>query len=489
MNKFIHALKKYPFSPFVLILFVFVHAYNYAYKWMNVFDLWDVFIYSVVAVITVFILFKKVLKSASRAAIISSLLILVFFYIEFLKDFVMKYAGSYLHLRYTVPVVLIILIYIFYKIRKVNTSVVIRLNYFFNVLFLIYIVIDIGILSFNVFLKPKNKLELMNENSATKVNRNVPNPQLKPDVYFLVFDEYSSSVSLKQNYGYDNSSLDSFLISQGFFISQKSRSNYTYTVFSLASTLNLNYFKNARNLNFPDDFGLVWNCIYENQVFKTFKDEGYEIKNFSLFDINEHPARTQSFSRGWALRFVFDKSLYSAYMLLYLWIDHKHYTHLLEKKMSDLHDEFQSNTGRPKFMYIHFLLPHHPYIFDSIGAERSVFRNRNLGVDANSNYCNQLTFTNKVIKKVISNILLSHKKKIIILEGDHGNRFYNLPDASAKAKYFSDKNEFKNLNAYYFFDRNYSQLYDGVSPVNSFRVVFNQYFNKQYPLLSDSSVF
>src|SRR5215468_7981709 len=44
----------------------------------------------------------------------------------------------------------------------------------------------------------------------------------KPDIYFIVFDAYSSSRCLKRNFGFDNSSLDSFLESNGFFVSKGS---------------------------------------------------------------------------------------------------------------------------------------------------------------------------------------------------------------------------------------------------------------------------
>jgi len=73
------------------------------------------------------------------------------------------------------------------------------------------------------------------------------------------------------------------------------------------------------------------------------------------------------------------------------------------------------------------------------------------------------------------------RKKIVIIEGDHGYREYlqrsKMPEI------------FRNLNAYWFPDKNYSTLYDGISPVNTFRVVFNQYFHKYFPLLPDSSVY
>jgi hypothetical protein len=41
------------------------------------------------------------------------------------------------------------------------------------------------------------------------------------------------------------------------------------------------------------------------------------------------------------------------------------------------------------------------------------------------------------------------------------------------------------LNAYRFPDRDYSRLYDTISPVNTFRVILSQYLGLDLPLLPD----
>ena len=456
---------------------------------MLISDLIVPFIISSVCVLLVFLILARIFKSPIKSAILSSFWGIIFFYFGFIKEYILKISGAYFHLKYSLPIVLIIGILVSLKIKKLDAVKSVKLNYFFNLLFIIYILVDIGILTYKHFTNPQINLQLVEETSLPKTLTNDTKEAVKPDVYFLVFDEYSSSVSLKENYGYDNSSLDSFLLSKGFYISRQSKSNYTYTVFSLASTLNFNYFKNAKDLSFPDGFGAVWNQIYENKVFTAFKDEGYEIKNLSFFNINENPAPAESFSRVWTSKFLFDKSLFHLLNLGYLWFDKKYYTHKLEDKMSSIQTAFSNKSEKPKFYYIHFILPHHPYVFNSDGSERSSTEYTKVVADKSKYYLQQLIFTNTVIKEVINKIMQLDKKKIILLEGDHGNRFYTSQNSSIKTKYFSEKNDFKNLNAYYFFDKNYSKLYDSISPVNSFRVVFSQYFNKPYPLLKDSTFF
>ena len=45
------------------------------------------------------------------------------------------------------------------------------------------------------------------------------------------------------------------------------------------------------------------------------------------------------------------------------------------------------------------------------------------------------------------------------------------------------------LNAYYFPGGRYEKLYEGISPVNSFRVVLNTFFGARLELLPDKSFF
>jgi hypothetical protein len=60
---------------------------------------------------------------------------------------------------------------------------------------------------------------------------------------------------------------------------------------------------------------------------------------------------------------------------------------------------------------------------------------------------------------------------IIILQGDHG---------------FMDANRLEILNAVYFPD-NAGKLEETSTPVNTFRIIFNTYFNGDFPLLENHS--
>ena len=86
------------------------------------------------------------------------------------------------------------------------------------------------------------------------------------------------------------------------------------------------------------------------------------------------------------------------------------------------------------------------------------------------------------MKKMVDSIFRNSKNNfIIILQGDHGARYQGEENK---------KNlEFANLNAMYFYNQDYRLLHDSLSNVNTFRVIFNTFFGKNYPLLKDRSYF
>jgi hypothetical protein len=73
-------------------------------------------------------------------------------------------------------------------------------------------------------------------------------------------------------------------------------------------------------------------------------------------------------------------------------------------------------------------------------------------------------------------------RALIILQSDHG--FRNFEGAYSHPGFF-----FKNYSAFYFPDRNYSALYDTMTNINTFPVIFNKYFGTNIPMQQDTTVF
>ncbi|NIV42418.1 MAG: hypothetical protein GWN11_03835 [Candidatus Dadabacteria bacterium] len=80
----------------------------------------------------------------------------------------------------------------------------------------------------------------------------------------------------------------------------------------------------------------------------------------------------------------------------------------------------------------------------------------------------------------------SNPKPIIIIQSDEGHyaRGYSYSEPNL-LKYSAEqlKYKFAIFNAYYFPDVDQNELYPTITPVNSFRLLFNTYFGQNYEML------
>jgi hypothetical protein len=89
-----------------------------------------------------------------------------------------------------------------------------------------------------------------------------------------------------------------------------------------------------------------------------------------------------------------------------------------------------------------------------------------------------LMYVNYRILQVVESILEeSSEPPIIIIQGDHG----------PKRNMSSNFARLANLNAYYLPEGGAARLYPSITPVNTFRLIFDYYFGADLPLLPDES--
>jgi hypothetical protein len=320
----------------------------------------------------------------------------------------------------------------------------------------------------------------------------------KPDIYFFVFDEYTNNSTLKKMWGFDNSAITNWLSSDGFHIPTSTRANYSFTVFSVSSTFNMDYLNNKVG----GDGTIIPNVLKANQslsnneTFSILKKENYAIhfiapfKNtvqenglghfFDYLIDGQIPSQTLPASMGQAILSDLKATRY------YEKKDSTNFEEEIREKCAQIKntiDQVKQTTDsiinrKPNFVYGHILVPHVPHIYDSTG--KFLTFKESLAAPLYDTYTAQVKYANILIKEIVSYIK-SHNKSntVIIIEGDHG--FRRFPDSL---------NRFwlPNFEAIYFPDRDYSMLYDSMTPVNTFRIVFNKYFHQNFPLLKDSSV-
>lgn len=309
-----------------------------------------------------------------------------------------------------------------------------------------------------------------------------------PHIYYIILDEYGGQDILEEICGFDNGPFLDSLSQRGFYVARKSRANYHYTHLSLASSLNSQY------LTRTDDWK---HRIQQSRVISALRDAGYTTVAFSseisYSDLSNADVRIGPL---WAFN-EFQNQLMNTTPLLILEprllgsaeLHRRHILYTLD------HLSEPCRSDEPVFVFAHILCPHPPFVFEEDGSParaarflkfndaRWAVRDSNIVREYIEGYRRQIAFLNGRLLAIIDDIFsASSRPCVIILQADHGPRTRLYPEDIDRSDL---KERFSILNAYYLPDTDYSHLREEISPVNTFRVVFNRYFGTEQELLED----
>jgi hypothetical protein len=314
----------------------------------------------------------------------------------------------------------------------------------------------------------------------------------KPDIYYIILDRYAGESNLKVNFGFDNSDFIGFLKTNNFNVNPRSKTNYPYTHFSLASSLNMQHVNKTGDAAGYDSRNLqvIFKMIRNNKVQGFLRSHGYTYihmaSNWQATRYNHNADITYNYGMP------FDDFFYKYVELtpFYPIIDALFFRHKSADNIEGIFKQLKNlpNTSKPKFVFAHMLIPHPPYLFNKNGDR--VDKITANAIPEKVKYLNYLQYGNTQIKDVIKSILARSKKPpVIILQADEGpyiflDEFSKLNPVDQKA--LQIRTEI--LNAYYLPNSyNKAAIYDSITPVNSFRVVFNQIFKTNLELVSDDT--
>lgn len=320
-----------------------------------------------------------------------------------------------------------------------------------------------------------------------------PELNKRPDIYYILLDEYTDNEILKKIYNYDNQGFLSKLEQRGFYIPPKIYTNYPTSPLALTANLNMNYVNNKIVNPTMDDKNELFN---NNQIMRILKSLNYTIVTTSFFHgyptiADYHLCPPPAFVTQFHTTLL-ETSLLQPFSKLFINAGQpqRDLINCQFSTLASLHTSFDS----PFFVYAHILSPHPPYLFGPNGESTTP---ELLSIGANSwnnkpGYVNQVQYINKVTIETIDSILKgSDSPPVIIIQGDHGTptllgggglRWNNINDDSIKER-------MSIFNAYYFPNVDSKIIYDGITPVNSFRLVLNNYLNGNYTLLEDRMYF
>ena len=512
-------LLRFPYHPLLLSIYPIAHLYARNFVFLPIENTFRILAVTLVFALFFLAAFKLILKDWALAGVLSSLLVVLFYTFGHAANAIeawtlnlqITFDVSILGWIWLAALLVISLLALKFGLPEQTTPL---LNIVATVLVIAPV---ISIASYATAVGgsvPADEAmlsELRGEQEAEAGMSQVAGP----DIYFIILDSYQRADTLLDSYGYDNSAFTEGLQERGFYLASSSRSNYLNTNYSLNTSLNLMYYH-----EFPDQ--ILLNSKYDlqtNYVSDFLRRIGYEIVVFDSGsdDTNDQYADifvTPKSSQLEDDQFInpFEQLLLSTTAAALLFqgssldagpgeasdVFAKAVNRELAQRRELITHAFGSLAGHgasggEQLLFSHIFLPHFPFLYGPDGEELQYHQNLNLywyEVEPENyiEYYNyQIDYLNQAVLDAVDEILgASEGPVVIVLQSDHGDRKFIDFDEPTSAGVDARS---AILNAIYYSDGNYESLYQSVTPVNTFRLIFNHWFGTEYPLLPDRTFF
>ncbi|MDZ7838992.1 MAG: hypothetical protein U5N58_14240 [Actinomycetota bacterium] len=141
------------------------------------------------------------------------------------------------------------------------------------------------------------------------------------------------------------------------------------------------------------------------------------------------------------------------------------------------------------FVFAHIVCPHPPYIFNRQGGPvpETDFDMDIWGQDQKDYYLDQLIYLNKEVKAFVDRVTAQSETPPDNNPCRQTMGLEILLYLTSTPVIPCSGEGMRIFNAYYMPQQENDLLYGSITPVNSFRVVFNTYFGTSFPLLEDRS--
>ncbi len=309
-----------------------------------------------------------------------------------------------------------------------------------------------------------------------------------PDIYYIIPDSYPRADVLQDTFGHDNTPFLNALKARGFHVVEDAHSNYPKTQMSLASSMNLDYLdpehlKAEWNEALPDFVSQIW----ESKVMDFLAGYGYEFPTFSS-GVAATEIQGGRFVKPDTFLLTELQHVYLAMTPLRSPVERYSRSNEANRVLFVLEELGKVRRGnKPMFVFAHVMAPHMPHNFDAEGKTRAETPPYYEG------FRDSVVCINERFLTMIDRIRDRQPNSVIIIQGDHGCRSDwqstagtdLIPWKGTREEYIRDYTAV--LNTIYFPDGDFSAFYPGITPVNTFRIVFNKYFGTNYELLPDKT--
>ncbi len=373
----------------------------------------------------------------------------------------------------------------------------IKFNYSLNTILGLLVSFQLVSAGSSIMLNPES------EEIATSLKSSSTAPSYLPDIYYIILDGYGRHDVLNDIYKFDNSEFINGLRSRGFYVADSSHSNYCTTTHSITSALNLDYLHNLIKVDqHAFGFGPLLPLVSNNRIFRFLKKFNYKTVAFATgYAFTELDSTDYFFSPGITVS-EFENFLLNLTPVPFFVKNGKNQFDLHRDKINFIFDKLENlnQIESPKIVFAPILSPHPPFVFGQDGesiqrdwpfsySDGDHFQNQGgTAEEYITGYRNQAKYISQRILKTIDRIFENSGDKlpIIIVQGDHGPGVGLRWETATK----TDMHErFSILNAYYLPHHGGLDLYRSITPINSFRIILNNYFGTKLKLLPEFSYY
>ncbi len=448
----------------------------------------------------------SIFGSPIRSSIASSLFFLLFFSFGHIYNLIedktiFGFSIGFVKLLIIYLILLVISFGIMIKVKSVPKDTVVLLNGLLTLLILMNL---IQITAYEV-ARRKSAQPVENVVDAGSDFNIQPVDQDLADIYYIILDAYSRQDVLLEKMGFDNSKFITELEKRGFYVADCSNSNYAGTKNSVTSSLNYSYLDQV--LDEEDGEGEIPQELLNNRIRLDLYRYGYkfvstrafssetDINNADIYlNITTDKGMKDTVAQSQFARLYFETTLLRPIFELYEmnplqfdfvpdWfflsdsqesaIGYASYWYMQTNYVLDSLEEFPTREGN-YFVYAHINAPHGPYVYDENGNFQYTY-NPETAEGNIPPYLDMVSYINKrVLKLVDALITQSDVPPIIIIQGDHGAHMIT-----------TGLDKHKILNAYYLPADAQNNLYETITPVNTFRLILRDYFKEDIELLPD----
>lgn len=488
----IQKLKAYPWHPYLVCLYCFVKAIAdlqiSTHYWFGMLGLLLIY-WSITGVLQG--IFRFIWSSNTPGSIaLSALLFLNFFLlplhktINYIFPIVERVRFSFLILA---TLWLILAVFLWVKKNK-NYKL---LSQYLIIVLLLYSAFDSSKWCYNTLFSAK---QIRFEPSTILKKKNY-------NIYLIVPDGYASNESLLKYWHFDNNEFLADLKNKGFFIPQNPHSNYRYTIQSISTMLNLNYWQTSPTELFMET------QIADNALMNFLSSQKYHCRIFD-FTNHDYTFNTETTTVNIKKYLYLQSSIYFLASTFDIYIDVENLPSLPNNNsVFDRTREILSSskdTLSKQFAYSHIMLTHPPFLYPKgkqtdLSLEEllpdplyikwvagSDNKNRTLGSYGDSllmrQYLLKVKQTNDSIQTLLNQPWTSIKENsIVIIMSDHGLRILPGQPIDFQAEAYS------NFCAVYFPDKDYSTLTDTITPINVLRMTVNKVLGTNLSYLPDKT--